>query len=171
MGKVFSAKRAARRLLMAATIAAAVLMLSAGGTFLSASSRPQQDEGARSGRLHIKKDCTAYNYEAGGICTIVESNFSGIPIGSVVHYTQALGILAPAWLDSNVVVDAGNGNKAAGRCTVDLSIATPGVCTFSDGTGDLAGFTGRVDVSTVPVPPFDFFWDGTYRFKSFGSDR
>jgi hypothetical protein len=167
MSKYASARRAARYLLTATTVAGLALILSAGGTFLSASSRQDQDEGTRR-PLHIKKDCTKYNFAAGGFCTIVESNFSGIPVGSVIHYTQALGILAPGWLDSNIVVDAGNGNKAVGRCTVDLTISTPGVCTFSDGTGNLAGFSARVDVSTVPVPPFDFFWDGTYRFTPTG---
>ena len=164
-------RRAAGHVLKTTTVLGMVLLFSNGGTFLSASSRQDQDQGTRSGPLHIKKDCTKYTRLAGGYCTIVESNFSGIPVGSVVHYTQALGILAPGWLDSNVVLDAGNGNKAVGRCTVDLNIVTPGVCTFSDGTGNLAGFTARVDVSTQPVFPFDFFWDGTYQFKSLGSDQ
>jgi hypothetical protein len=144
-------------------------LISAGGAYLRASS--ERENADRSGRLHIKKDCSAYTRLAGGFCTIVESNLAEIPPGSVVHYTQAFGILNPAWLDSNVVLDTGNGNKAVGRCTVDFSIATPGVCTFSDGTGQLAGFTARVDVSTSPTPPADFFWDGTYSFKSEESDR
>jgi hypothetical protein len=141
----------------------AVLMLSSGASRVSA----QSD---RSGTLHIVKDCSAYNRMAGGTCTIVKSNLAEIPPGSLVHYTQAFGILNPAWLDSNVVLDAGNGNKAVGRCTVDFSIATPGVCTFQDGTGRLAGFTARVAVSTSPTPPADFTWDGPYSFHQ-GSDQ
>jgi hypothetical protein len=95
----------------------------------------------------------------------VSSNLAEIPVGSLIHYTQAFGILNPGWLDSNVVLDAGKGNKAAGRCTVDFSIATPGVCTFEDGTGQLAGFSARVAVSTSPTPPADYTFDGTYRFR------
>lgn len=121
---------------------------------------------ARNGQIHIVKDCSSYNRMAGGTCMIVTSNIPDIiPTGSLVHYTQAFGILEPAWLDSNIVVDAGNGNKAVGRCTVDFSISTPGVCLFFDGTGQLAGFTGRVDVSTVATPPADYTWDGTYSFN------
>jgi hypothetical protein len=119
----------------------------------------------RSGQVHIVKDCSAYNYMAGGTCKIVSSNLAEIPAGSLIHYTQAFGILNSAWIDSNVVLDAGHGNKAVGRCTVDFSIATPGVCTFSDGTGDLAGFTARLNVSTTPTPPADYALDGTYHFR------
>jgi hypothetical protein len=106
----------------------------------------------------------------GDTCKIVSSNLAQIPVGSLVHYTQAFGILNPAWLDSNVVLDAGNGNKAAGRCTVDFSTATPGVCTFEDGTGQLAGFSARVAVSTSPTPPRNFTWDGRYSFNEGGGN-
>ena len=163
--KVFS-----RRLLIVGACAGLALTISTGGSRVKASSE-REDDTARSGRLHIKKDCSSYTRLAGGFCTIVESTLAEIPPGSVVYYTQAFGILNPAWLDSNVVLDTGNGNKAVGRCTVDFSIATPGVCTFSDGTGQLAGFTARVNVSTSPTPPADFFWDGTYSFKSEESDQ
>jgi hypothetical protein len=122
------------------------------------------------GPLHILKNCAAYNYLPGGHCTITSSNLPAIPAGSIVYYTQAFGILNPAWLDSNVVLDAGNGNKAAGRCTVDFSITTPGVCTFQDGTGRLAGFTARVSVSTTTNSSGDFTWDGTYRFNLLSRD-
>jgi hypothetical protein len=160
-----------RELAVAAGVCLA-LTVGAGRVHPSAASGHDADD-RRSGEIHIKKDCSAYTRLAGGYCTIVESNVAVIPEGSVVHYTQAFGILNPAWLDSNVVLDTGNGNKAVGRCTVDFSIPTPGVCTFSDGTGELAGFTARVDVSTSPTPPADFFWDGTYSFKrvSGESDR
>jgi hypothetical protein len=45
------------------------------------------------------------------------------------------------------------------------------VCLFFNGTGNLAGFTARVDVTTVAVPPADYFWDGSYRFVSEESER
>ena len=133
---------------------------------------PVSAQSGRSGQLHIVKDCSSYNRMAGDTCKIVISNLVEIPVGSLVHYTQAAGILNPAWLDSNVVLDAGHGNKAVGRCTVDFSIATPGVCIFFDGTGRLAGFSAHVSVSTVPTPPADFTWNGTYSFRpSSESDR
>jgi hypothetical protein len=152
-----------RSLALAATPIALVvtLWLSTGPTLVSASN-------GRSGRLNILKDCSNYTRLAGGFCTISSSNFPEIPPGSKVYYTQAFGILQPAWLDSTVVLDTGNGNKAVGRCTVDFGMTVPGVCTFSDGTGALAGFTARVDVSPGPVPGQPnmalFSWIGTYKF-------
>ena len=65
-------------------------------------------------------------------------------------------------LDSNVVLDAGNGNRAMGRCTLDATTGT-GLCTFGDGTGQFAGFHARVDVSYLGGA--DFAWDGTYSFS------
>ena len=141
-----------------AGLAALAVVCATGGKPVLASS-------ARSGQLHIVKDCSAYNGKAGGTCKIVSSNLAEIPPGSLVYYTQAAEILNPFWLDSNVVLDAGNGNKAAGRCTVDFTTATPGVCTFQDGTGQLAGFSARVAVSTSPTPPANFTWDGRYSFS------
>jgi hypothetical protein len=138
---------------------------------LSAGAPPVAASYERSGQLHIVKDCSAYNLMAGGTCKIVASNLAEIPPGSLVHYTQAFGILNPAWLDSNVVLDAGHANKAVGRCTVDFSITTPGVCTFSDGTGNLAGFTARINVSPTPTPPADYTWDGPYRFRPVDGDQ
>jgi hypothetical protein len=67
-------------------------------------------------------------------------------------------------LDSNVVLDAERGNRAVGRCTLDLA-SFKGLCTFSDGTGDLAGFSARVDVVCAPQGS-PCRWDGTYRFRS-----
>ena len=41
-------------------------------------------------------------------------------------------VIPAGMLDSNVVLDAGNGNRAVGRCTLDL-VTGLGLCTFSDG--------------------------------------
>jgi hypothetical protein len=46
-----------------------------------------------------------------------------------------------------------------GRCTLDLATGL-GLCTFYDGTGQLAGFEARVDVTCSAGPDCD--WDGTY---------
>ena len=83
-----------------------------------------------------------------------------IKVGSKVFYDQADGIPA-GMLDSHVVLDAGLGNRAVGRCTVD-DTTNLGLCTFSDGTGQFAGFHARVSVDCTSVCR----WDGTYRFGS-----
>ena len=44
------------------------------------------------------------------------------------YYNQPAGIPA-GLLDSNIVIDAGNGNRAVGRCTLDMTTGL-GLCTF-----------------------------------------
>ena len=139
-------------------VPALVLILSSGWGTYSASAIS-----GRKGDLHVTKECSAYTGAAGSFCTITSSNIAEIKIGSKVFYDQEAGIPA-GLLDSNVIVDAGNGNRAVGRCTLDLG-TKEGLCTFTDGTGDLAGFRARVAVSGFPAPDFvDFHWDGTYSF-------
>ena len=53
-------------------------------------------------------------------------------------------------------------SRAVGRCTLDLATGL-GLCTFSDGTGQLAGFQARVDV-TCPGDGIVCDLDGTYSF-------
>ena len=120
---------------------------------------------ARSGSVRIKKECTEYSGAAGAFCTITASNIPAIPIGAKVLYDQAAGIPANM-LDSNVVLDAGNGNWALGRCTLNLQNGV-GLCTFSDGTGRLAGFEARVDVAP-PEDGINWTWRGTYKFNNPG---
>jgi len=116
---------------------------------------------ARRGELHVMKECSQYNGTAGSFCTITSSNLTEILIGSRVYYDQAAGI-PTGLLDSNVVLDAGNGDRAVGRCTLDLETLL-GLCTFSDGTGRFSGFQARVEVSYLGTDS-DFAWDGTYSF-------
>jgi len=117
---------------------------------------------ARNGQIHVTKDCTDYTHQPGGHCTIASSNLLEIPAGTNVFYDQAAGI-PTGLLDSNVVLDAGRGDRAVGRCTLDFSTGL-GLCTFSDGTGRLTGFTARVKVSHLSGALWA--WDGTYRFSS-----
>jgi hypothetical protein len=114
---------------------------------------------AKRGKLHVTKECSQYNGTAGSFCTITSSNLR-ILDDSTVTYDQAAGIPA-GMLDSNVVLDAGNGNRAVGRCTLDFSTGL-GLCTFSDGTGRFSGFQARVEVSYLGGPVWA--WDGTYSF-------
>ena len=105
----------------------------------------------------------------GGSCTFTASNLALIVVGSQILYDQPPYVsgdptdpTSPLLLDSNVVLDAVNGNKAVGRCTLDFQTFL-GLCTFSDGTGTFAGFEARVDVDCTgsPCQP----WDGTYGFR------
>jgi hypothetical protein len=115
---------------------------------------------ARRGKLHVTKECSQYTGAAGDFCTITSSNLAAIPVGSKIFYDQQAGI-PTGLVDSNVVLDAGNGNRAVGRCTLDL-MTNLALCTFSDGTGTLRGFHARVDGSGTYA---DFHWDGTYGFR------
>ena len=138
-----------------ASFAAMTPALSIGVASVSAS--------ARKGDLHVTKECSQYNGAAGSFCTITSSNLTEILIGSRVFYDQAAGI-PTGLLDSNVVLDAGNGDRAVGRCTLDFSTGL-GLCTFSDGTGRFTGFQARVEVSYLGP---DWAWDGTVQLHSTG---
>ena len=138
-----------------AGFAALTVSLTTGAPSVSAQS-------GRNGQLHVTKECSAYTGGAGSYCTITSSNLAEITVGSKVFYDQAADVPA-GMLDSNVVLDVGKGNWAVGRCTLDVTTGA-GLCTFSDGTGPLTGFTARVDVSYTGGP--NYRWDGTYSFSS-----
>jgi hypothetical protein len=121
----------------------------------------------RNGDLHVTKECSQNNGKPGDFCTITSSNLAAIPLGTKVYYDQAYGIPA-GFLDSNVLLYVGTGNWAVGRCTLDPGTGH-GLCTFSDGTGPLAGFKARVDVS--PTGGVNYAWDGTYSFSPPEHDR
>ena len=115
----------------------------------------------RSGELHATKDCAEYTGLSGDHCTIASSDVGEIAVGSKIYYDQAAGV-PTGLLDSNVVLDAGSGDRAVGRCTLDLSTGL-GLCTFSNGTGQLAGFTAEVKVSCLSGTLCTL--DGTYKFS------
>jgi hypothetical protein len=119
---------------------------------------------AKSGFLRVTKECSGFTGDPGSFCEVTSSSTPAIPVGSKIYYGQPGG-LPGVGLDSNVVLDGGDGNRAVGRCTLDFSTGT-GLCTFSDGTGKLAGFTARVDVSTKDG--LNWQWLGTYEFESLG---
>jgi hypothetical protein len=141
-------------LLLVAGFVALTLLLSPGAASVFASS-------ARRGDLQVTKECSANTGLAGSFCTITSSNLAAIAVGSKVFYDQAAGI-PKGLLDSNVVLDAGNGDRAVGRCTLDFA-AGLGLCTFSDGTGQFTGFHARVEVSSLGKP--NWAWNGTYSFS------
>src|SRR5262245_58847408 len=94
------------------------LLISIGALALITGSSPVSASSARSGELHARKECSQYTGFAGSFCTFTESNLAAIKVGSKVFYVQADGN-PTGMLDSNVVLDAGGGNRAVGRCTVD----------------------------------------------------
>jgi len=122
---------------------------------------------AKNRTLHATKTCPGLPTGApGGSCTFTSSTLGLIVVGSQILYDQPAYLRNPAdltsgLLDSNVVLDAGNGNRALGRCTLDFQTFL-GLCTFSDGTGAFAGFEARIDVDCTGSP---CTWDGTYGFR------
>jgi hypothetical protein len=143
----------------------ALVLVASFAASVSAASDEREDHHG-SGVLHVTKECTQYTGLAGGFCTITSSNLEAIRVGSVVYYDQAAGT-PTGLLDSNIVLDdmTGNGNRAVGRCILDLATGL-GLCTFSDGTGQFAGFNARVDVSPPgPKDGVDWHWEGTYSFN------
>ena len=124
---------------------------------------------AKHRQLHVTKECPGDATGApGGSCTITSSNLALLDGAQVLYgqppYHRSDPNADPNFLDSNVVLDAVTGDRAVGRCTLDFETVR-GLCTFSDGTGALAGFEARVDVSFVCDPGCHFRWDGTYGFR------
>ena len=122
------------------------------GTSLPASS-------ARSGDVHVTKECGGFNGLPGSFCTITSSNIKAIEVGSKILYLQPEQLFSAA--GSDVVLDPpgpGN-NKAFGHCSLAL-----GLCAFSGGTGKFTWFKATIDVSHND----DFslwYWEGTYSFR------
>jgi hypothetical protein len=116
---------------------------------------------ARSGALHVTKECSEYTGLADSFCTITSSNLKEIPVGSRIVYATAAGATS---LDTDIVLDPpSRGNNAAfGHCTLVFSTGT-GQCTFSGGTGMFRKFHARVDVSYLGGP--NWAWNGTYSFS------
>jgi hypothetical protein len=117
--------------------------------------------GSRRRELHVIKDCSTKTAEPGSFCTVTSSNVPEIVVGSKVFYFQS-PIPSTGLQDSNVVLDAGDANRAVGHCTLDL-VTRIALCTFSDGTGTFIGFHARIDGSPGSDAT-NYHWDGTYGF-------
>ena len=136
---------------------ALVLAIAAGGIVATASSATPTP---RSGAVHVTKECSQYNGQAGSFCTITSADLKAIDVGSKVIYAEPAGA---AGLDSDLVLYTGPGNSAFGH--VILSFATlSGVVTFSGGTGKFRGFEANVTVTYNPNTNL-WYWDGTYSFN------
>lgn len=102
----------------------------------------------------IAKDC------AGLRCVITSSTYRGIPVGTVINYSENTDGSLTA------VISAAHGS-ATGRC--DLSniftgSGLPGSCVFSSGTGSLTQFHLDVDVTVTTADFVSWAWDGSYWF-------
>lgn len=138
-----------RRLALGAT-----LLLTAGVSASSAASSQTRP-------LKAEKDCSGATGRAGFFCTIRASNVKAIKVGARIFYFQTN---RPAGVNSDVVLYAGRGNTATGHCVLRFATGR-GLCTFSDGTGTLAGFKARINVSADSTTPNLFHWEGTYSFS------
>ena len=142
-------------------VAAAVFSLAA--LAFSASPASSQDRSKRVTKaFHATKDCSGEKGVAGDFCTIRSSNVKALPVGSKIFYLQPGGKTA---LNSDTAIYAGPGNIAAGHCLLHFATGL-GLCTFSDGTGTLAGFHARVRVTHDSSIPDLYHWDGTYSFSN-----
>ena len=119
------------------------------------------DSSKRRGKLHVIKDCTGKTGDPGSFCVVTSSDLPEIVVGSKVFYFQS-PIGSTGLQDSNVVLDAGDGNRAVGHCTLDL-VTRLALCTFSEGTGTFIGFHARIDGSPGSDAT-NYHWDGRYHF-------
>jgi hypothetical protein len=122
---------------------------------------------ARSGALHVTKNCSQYTGAGGSFCTITSSNINAIKPGSRVVYSSAanfnLGVL-----DSDLAIEGPGQNTAFGHVVLQLSTLS-GTVTLSGGTGVFTYF--HAGPITVACPAFpDCSWDGPYSFSPPGDD-
>ena len=143
---------------MSKNLIALVLAIAAGGVGATASSATPA---ARSGALHVTKECSDYHGLPGEFCTITSSNVPQIKPGMRVVYLQAYG---ENGLDSDIVLSKGRGSAAFGHVVLN---ATTSRVTFSGGTGAFASFQAAVDVSEAAGV---WHWDGTYSFARSADD-
>jgi len=116
----------------------------------------------RSGALHVTKECSRYDGQAGSFCTITSSSIPQIRPGSRVVYAAAAGDPTPGVLDGDLVIDGPGNNDAFGHVVLDLSTLS-GVVTLSGGTGEFRHF--RAGPLAVACPTFpDCSWNGPYSF-------
>ena len=114
---------------------------------------------ARSGTLHVEKECSEYTGEAGSFCTIASSNFDAIPTGSTVVYSEAA--TADGGLDTDIVVNTPNGDTIYGHVVLDGATQT-GTVTLSGGTGQFADLAADLLVAPLTAPSYS--WEGPYSY-------
>jgi hypothetical protein len=142
--------------LLAAVLAGAFAFASAAGTTAS----------PRSGELHVTKECSQYNGQAGSFCTILSSNIPQITKGMRVVYRSAADFVTLT-LNSDIVLDGPGNNDASGHVLLNIQTGS-GVVTLTGGTGRFSGFHATV---AVTYSGGTWHWDGTYSFTPPGHDQ
>ena len=135
----------------AAKIAAVAVVLVGSSSALAGSESP------RAGALHVTKECSQYQGQAGQFCMITSSNIPWIRAGMRVVYEDAANFNT-LMLDTDVVL------SADGHVTLNIATAT-GTVTFDGGTGAFKKLHASANVTVDGAGVWH--WDGTY---SFGSD-
>jgi hypothetical protein len=148
-----------RRLVVAATILSLTGLALARAPSVSAS--PVSASSARSGDLHVTKECSQFTGLADSFCTITSSNLPAITVGSRIVYLQAASATA---VDSDVILVVGPGDFALGHVVLNR-LTHRGVITFSGGIGKFTWFHARIVVTRDLSVAFGWFWNGDYRFS------
>ena len=144
----------------AAKIAAVAVVLS---VLLVGSSSALAGSGSpRAGALHVTKECSEYEGQAGQFCTITSSNIPWIRAGMRVVYEDAPNFTT-LMLDTDVVLSAGHGSAADGHVILNLATRA-GTVTLDGGTGAFTKFHGSANVTVDGAGVWH--WDGTYSFDS-----
>jgi hypothetical protein len=143
----------------ALTLAIAAISLTVVGFTGSAVSAP-----GRTAAFHATKDCSGFDGTT-GYCTFRSSNVKALKAGAKLFYLQKGG---KSSLDSDIVIYVGPGTVATGHCFLRY-VTGIGLCTVSDGTGNLAGFHLRVRVKADTSVPELWHWDGSYGFSDSSS--
>lgn len=139
------------------------LLIVAAMSFVCWGTAQAQDNNSQGGGIgHLVLNCAAYDGAPGSTCTIETSNVPEIPAGTKIYHFQAANIV-PGLLDTNIVYDAGGGNRAVGHCLFDIGAGT-GLCDLTDGTGELAGFEARFELANSTSPFVNE--SGPYRFRN-----
>jgi len=114
--------------------------------------------------IKFSKECSKYTGETPSFCTIIESDFKEIPVGTNVLYYGPV-INSPLFTSSSVVLAVGPGNSAVGHCIVyDTANPPTGHCAFFAGSGSLAGFQAILNV-TVDAKQI-WHWEGGYQLAA-----
>ena len=99
----------------------------------------------RAGALHVTKECSDYQGEAGQFCTITSSNIPWIKDGMKVVYADAADF-GTLLLDTDVVLSGGPGSAADGHVRLNLATSV-GTVTFDGGRGAFKTFHGSAAVT------------------------
>jgi len=135
--------RSIRRVLAITTLIAAIAVL-------GSSSASAED----AHRITMVKNCQSWP----PTCVVTSSRPLSFLVGSVITYHTPATLGTPAGTD--VTIGTANGRSSApGHCRFDWTAlpAPAGLCTFTSGTGKLAGFNARLDVAWI-------VGRGTYEF-------